>query len=456
MNNAIRRPQIAIMGAIALGVLAGAIGQRQPTAALLLCTAIVAIAGLAILGDRAFPWFIVLVAVAPWYPLISNEATPPAVKQKVLCAAVAAAVLAPWLWSVASGRRRTKPSRSALLLGVLFTGFTVLIYQTLGSVSKMIDSQIVGFLFLGVTFLCARRFVNPRGWPAAAFFGFTVLALLGADAYLSSPGNRVGYFVGYPITYGALVVGLLPAALLFAVRRSRLLAAALVAAGAALLILSESRSSWVAVAVLLIVVVLVQARRGNLRMLAAVVVSGLIVVGLVLSTESLHKIVEQKLSSKITTTQSYTHRLWSYEYATKQIWQHPMLGAGAPGFAAREAANRTSIGVIDNGYLSISVDMGLLGLAGALVPILIALYVLLRCLYTGLAPPLELSLALGVIGMAVVTAFYDSFYWAQIDILLGAMGGVLSVLVHRTAQSEGGREDTAVRRSATLRLLAGR
>jgi hypothetical protein len=29
--------------------------------------------------------------------------------------------------------------------------------------------------------------------------------------------------------------------------------------------------------------------------------------------------------------------------------------------------------------------------------------------------------------MAVVTAFYDSFYWAQIDLLLAAMGGVLSV-----------------------------
>ncbi|MGH2903349.1 MAG: O-antigen ligase family protein [Solirubrobacteraceae bacterium] len=451
MSNAIRRPQIAIVGAIALGLLAGAIGQRQPSTALLLCVGIVAIVGLAMLGDRAFPWFIVVVAVAPWYPLAATEASQQVVKQKVLCAAVAGAVLAPWLWSLAFGSRRTKPNRFALLMGVLFAGFTVLIYETLGSVSMMIDPQIVGFLFLSVAFLCGRRFVDPRGWPAAAFFGFAVLALLGLNAYLSSPGNRVGYFTGYPITYGALIVGLLPATLLFAVRRSRLLAGAVVAGGAALLILSESRSSWVAVAVLLIIVVLVQARRGNVRTLAAVAVSALIVVGLVLGTGSLHKIVEQKLSSKVTSSQSFTHRAWSYGYALEQIAQRPLLGAGAPGFAGKEASDRTSIGAIDNGYLSISVDMGLLGLAGALVPILVALYVLLRCLYMGLAPPLELSLALGVIGIAVVTAFYDSFYWAQLDLLLGAMGGVLSVRVHRI-----GADGTAVRRGATLRLLAGR
>ena len=29
--------------------------------------------------------------------------------------------------------------------------------------------------------------------------------------------------------------------------------------------------------------------------------------------------------------------------------------------------------------------------------------------------------------LPIVTIFYDSFYWAQIDLLLGAMAGVLSV-----------------------------
>jgi O-antigen ligase len=454
MGNAINRPQLALGGAIALGALAGAIAQRQPATALLLCIGIIAIVALATLGERAFPWFIVLVAVAPWYPLVATETSTQVVKQKVLCAAVAAAVLAPWLWSVAAGGRRTKPNRFTLLMGVLFAGFTVLIYQTVGGVSKMIDPQIVGFLFLSVAFLCARRFTDQSGWPAAAFFGFAVLVVLGLNNYLSAPGSRVGYFVGYPITYGALLVGLLPAAVLFAVRRSRLLAGVVIAGGAALMILSESRSSWVAVAVMLILVVLVQMRRGNVRTLAAVTTSALIVVGLVLSTSSLHRIVEQKLSSKLTSSQSFTHRTWSYGYALNQISQRPLLGAGAPGFAGKEASNLTSIGAIDNGYLSVSVDMGLLGLVGVLVPILVALYVLLRCLYWGLAPPLELSLALGIIGVAVVTVFYDSFYWAQLDLLLGAMGGVLSVLVNRMGTAAQAVEGPAGRRGRQLRLLA--
>jgi hypothetical protein len=33
-----------------------------------------------------------------------------------------------------------------------------------------------------------------------------------------------------------------------------------------------------------------------------------------------------------------------------------------------------------------------------------------------------------------VTIFYDSFYWAQIDLLLGAMGGVLSTRVTAIAR----------------------
>jgi O-antigen ligase len=455
MSNLLKRPQLAAATAILVGLLAGAVAERRPSMAVLLALCLFALACLAVLGDRAFPWAIVLVAVLPWYPLVAHEATAPVVKQKILCAAIAAAVLVPWLWSLARGGRRTKPSRRALLLGVLFASFAVVIYQTLGSVSKMIDSQIVGFLLLGVTFLCARRFADPRAWLAPAFAGVVVLALIGFDAYHASPGNRIGYFAGYPITYGALMVGLLPAALVFAYRRSRLLAGALVAAGGALLILSESRSSWVAVAVLLIVVILLQARRGNMRALAGVLASALIVGGLILSTESLHKIVEQKLSSKLTSTQSYTHRAWSYGYAVKQIGSEPLLGAGAPGFSASEAANRTSIGAIDNGYLSISVDMGLVGLLAALIPLLVALYFVARCMYFALAPPMELALALGVIGMGVVTIFYDSFYWAQIDLLLGAMGGVLSVRLAALGPARNPAK-APVGHSPARRLLASR
>jgi O-antigen ligase len=427
--------QAALAGAILLGLIGGALADRKPSTAILLCIVLLGIIALAMLGERAFPWAVVIVAVAPWYPFISESAEAPLVRQKVITSAVAAAPLAPWLWSLALSGRKTRPSRAALLMGVLFAGLAILIYDTLGTVSSMISTGIIGFLFIGVTFLCARRFGQARGWPAAAFTGLLILGLLGADAYLRAPSNRIGYFAGYPITYGALVVGLLPTALLFAYQRSRPLAGAVAAGSAALLIFSESRSSWVAATVMLILAVVLQARAGNFRALAAVVTIAAMLAALVLGTGTLHHIVEKKLAANIVTSQSVTHRQWSYAYALETIGRQPVFGAGAPGFSAREAASKTTIGAIDNGYVSITVDMGFVGLFAALIPIGTAILVLLRCLRLGVTPRLELALALGIVGMATVTAFYDSFYWAQIDLLLGAMGGVLSVRLATIGQA---------------------
>lgn len=438
----------ALLGvAILLGLLGGVLAQRKPSTAVIVCVVMGAVIALAMLGERAFPWAIVIVSVIPWYPLVGEIAEAPVVPQKVLCAAIAAAPLVPWLWSLALGGRRTKPSRGALLMGVLFASMALLIYETLGSLNAIIDSKVVGFVFGGVAFLCARRFSSARGWLGSAFAGLLILGLLGADAYLKSPSNRVGYFVGYPITYGALVVGLLPAGLLFAYQRSRLLAGGLVAGATALLIFSESRSSWVAATVMLVLAVVLQARAGNFRALAAVVTSVVILVGLIVSTGSLSQIVEKKLSSSITSTQSVTHRQWSYGYAFETIGKQPLFGAGAPGFASEESANRTSIGALDNGYLSITVDMGLIGLFAVMIPIGVALRVIGRCLRLGVTPRHELALALGIIGMAIVTIFYDSFYWAQIDLLLGAMGGALSVRL----RTIGGRERAVEGRRAPRR-----
>ncbi len=445
--------RMAAGAAALLGLLAGVLSERERSYALILCVVLFGVIALAMLGDRAFPWALVAVAVAPWYPFVSTVAEPPLVRQKVLCAAIAAAPLAPWLWSLATGGRRTRPSRPALMMGVLYLGLALLIYNSLGSISELIGSGIVGYLGIGVTFLCARRFGRAEGWPAAAFAGLVVLLLLGTAAYRQAPSLRVGSFTGYPITYGALVVGLLPLALLFAYRRSRPLAAALAAASAVLLIFSESRSSWVAVSVMVILVVLLQTRAGNFKTLAALTTVVAIVTALVLGTSSLHHIVEQKLSSKISSTQSVTHREWSYGYALETIGKSPVFGAREPGYSAKEAESKTSIGAIDNGYLSISVDMGLVGLFAAFIPIGVALRTLWRCLRFGRTPALELALALGVIGMAVVTIFYDSFYWAQIDLLLAAMGGILST---RVTAITGDPERVGVRLARTRNRRAWR
>ncbi len=425
--------QAALGGAVLLGALGGLLVHHRPSTAVLLVVCVVAIIGLAMLGDRAFPWAIVIVAVAPWYPYISEVATAPVVKQKVICAAIAAAPLAPWLWSLARGGRRTKPSRWALLLGVLYLGLAILIKEHLSGLSAVIQTGIVGYIFIGVTFLCARRFGTAGDWLAASFAGLVALLAMGAIAYAQDPSNRIGYFTGYPITYGALVSGLLPGGLLFAYQRSRLLAIGVAAATAAMLIFSQSRSSWVAVTVMLMLTALIQARAGNYRALRAIAGGVVVLVALVLSTSSLHRLVEEKLSAKVATSSSVTHREFSYSNGIHAVGQRPLFGAEEPGRSARESASKTTIGAVDNGYLSVAEDMGLVGLIAALIPIGVAVRVLTRCLRFRVTPPYELSLALGIIGMAIVAAFYDSFYWAQLDLLLGAMGGVLSTRVSSIA-----------------------
>jgi O-antigen ligase len=417
---------VLLAGALLVGALCGALVEHKPSTAEIVAVCAGAVIAFAMLGERAFSWAVVIVAVLPWYPFIAESAEAPIVKQEVLCAAIAAAPLAPWLWSLALGGRRTRPSRGALLLGVLSLGLAILVYENLHSLTRLIAAGIVGYLFIGVAFLCARRFGRGQAWLAASFGGLVILGLMGADAYLRAPGNRVGYFTGYPITYGALVVGLMPAGLLFAYGRSRLLTGALAAGIAALLIFSQSRSSWVAVTVVLLVVAIVQARAGNYRALRAIVGAVVVLAALILGTSSLHRIVEEKLAAKQASSQSVTHREWSYGYAIQAIGQQPVFGAEEPGFSANESVQKTAIGAIDNGYLSITVDMGIVGLIAAIIPIGVALLVIGRCMRLGVTPAYELSLALGVLGMAVVAIFYDSFYWAQIDLLFGAMGGILS------------------------------
>jgi O-antigen ligase len=446
---------IVLLGAVAVGLVSGAAVARHPSYAALLAIGVTAFIGLTILGDRAFAWAIVLVAVAPWYPFINEIAAGPRVPQRTLCAAIAAAPLLPWLWSAASERRavRRRPSRRALLYGIVFVCLAISIHESVGSLQPMVESGTFGLLFAGVTFLCARRFADAaETWGPAAFAGLAVLIFMGLLAYGQDPGNRVGYFTGYPITFGALVVGLAPSALVHAAKRSQALALGTGVGAAFVLIVSESRSSWVASVGVLLVLVAFLIRQRRWRALRAVTVLALVAGFAIVSTGSLHGIVERQLSSSIAQSDSVTHRTWSYGYAIGQIRQRPIFGGGAPGFSASQSADLTAIGAVDNGYLSITVDTGFFGLAAVLVPILVALSLLARWLWFAYDPPAEdLALVLGIVGLALVTIFYDSFYWAQIIMLLTAMGGTLSVRRYAFHASQPRRRRPAQRRRPTSR-----
>jgi len=415
-----------LAGALVLGPIAGAMAARKPTVTLLLCLAVAGLFGLAMLGDRAFPWAVVLVVVAPWYPFVGDQALAPRVPQKVLVAAIVAGPVVPWLWSLASRTRRTRPNSVMLLYGLLFAGLGGIVYASVGNVKDMINSQVAGFVLAGFTFLCARRFTDARAWLAACFGGFVALSVMGALAFASAPSTRVGSFVGYGITFGALIVGLLPPALVFAAQRGRTLTIATAMAGAFMLIVSQSRSSWVATLALVLLVMVVLARVGDTRLLGAVGLGTATAIGLIFATGSLHSIVEKRLSSDVGSSEAVTHRAFTYHYGISQIGHRPVFGAAQPGYAAKQVGASTDLAAVDNGYVSIGIDMGLVGLAAVLFPLAMALRVLGRCLRSAITPPLELAMALAVIGMSIVGVFYDIFYWAQIDLLMFAMGGVLS------------------------------
>jgi O-antigen ligase len=431
---ALDRWRIAGIGAgIVVGPLAGALVVRKPSLAIILCLAIVAVVALDVLGDRALPWILMAFVVAPWYPMTAAEVSgtslpPPIVKQSVLCGAIVLAPLLPWLWGIAARPSWTPRSRFAPLFGMLFVSLFVLVYLNKTTFSDLITSGVVGFLFAGVTFLCARRNARAEDWLAPCFAGLMVLILLGFLALAQAPGTRIGAFTGYAITYGALLAGLLPGAVAWAARRSLPLAFLTVALALTMEILSRSRSSWVATLVMLLLVMLLLARRGNVRAFGTVIVSAAIVVGLGLSIGPLHKIISERLNEKKNrNTDSVVHRTWSVSFATGEIRRHPMFGHGQPGFAGKQSGQLTGINAIDNGFLSITVDLGLLGLLAVLTPILFALRMLGSVLLRRRGPPTaELALALGIVGLAVDSAFYDGFYWAQINLLLFAFGGVLS------------------------------
>jgi hypothetical protein len=55
--------------------------------------------------------------------------------------------------------------------------------------------------------------------------------------------------------------------------------------------------------------------------------------------------------------------------------------------------------------------------------------------WTGKVTDAELALALGLIGLLVVTLFFDTFYWPQSAALMYAVSGVLFAC-HQVARSK--------------------
>lgn len=419
--------------AVLIAALAGAVVTRRPELALPGIGAIGFVLVLAVVGDRALAWLVTLGAVLPYFPLYQGLEGEAIVPTPLLPALILLTAAGPFAWSLATKRGGLPPTRGHLLLAA--TALLTLALSLAQAGTDALSSFPSGGFLIGLaTYICARRFPSADAWTAPAVVGLAVLLGWGAAEYSGNPDERIGWFTGYPILYAGLVVTLIPPAMVWAYRRSRALAAVLMAGSVLAIILSETRSAWLALVVMLLLVValLIRSRRAGAVGLLVVALAALATA--IATSSELSETLSTRLSARNLATESVTHRQFSYGYTLDRIQEQPLYGRGVAGALKEDIEQRTGITAADNGFLSLAGDLGVLGLILGLVPVGAAGVTVVRA-WTGKVTDAELALALGLIGLLVVTLFFDTFYWPQSAALMYAVSGVLFAC-HQVARSK--------------------
>jgi O-antigen ligase len=419
--------------AVLIAALAGAAVTRRPELALPGIGAIGFVLVLAVVGDRALAWLVTLGAVLPYFPLYLGLEGEAIVPTPLLPALILLTAAGPFAWSLATKRGGLPPTRGHLLLAA--TALLTLALSLAQAGTDALSSFSSGGFLIGLaTYICARRFPSADAWTAPAVVGLAVLLGWGAAEYTGNPDERIGWFTGYPILYAGLVVMLIPPAMVWAYRRSRALAAVLMAGSVLAIILSETRSAWLALVVMLLLVValLIRSRRAGAVGLLVVALAALATA--IATSSELSETLSTRLSARNLATESVTHRQFSYGYTLDRIREQPLYGRGVAGALKEDIEQRTGITAADNGFLSLAGDLGVLGLMLGLVPVGAAAVTVGRA-WTGKVTDAELALAVGLIGLLVVTLFFDTFYWPQSAALMYAVSGVLFAC-HQVARSK--------------------
>ena len=419
--------------AVLIAALAGAVVTRRPELALPGIGAIGFVLVLAVVGDRALAWLVTLGAVLPYFPLYQGLEGEAIVPTPLLPALILLTAAGPFAWSLATKRGGLPPTRGHLLLAA--TALLTLALSLAQAGTDALSSFSSGGFLIGLaTYICARRFPSADAWTAPAVVGLAVLLGWGAAEYSGNPDERIGWFTGYPILYAGLVVMLIPPAMVWAYRRSRALAAVLMAGSVLAIILSETRSAWLALVVMLLLVValLIRSRRAGAVGLLVVALAALATA--IATSSELSETLSTRLSARNLATESVTHRQFSYGYTLDRIQEQPLYGRGVAGALKEDIEQRTGITAADNGFLSLAGDLGVLGLILGLVPVGAAGVTVVRA-WTGKVTDAELALAVGLIGLLVVTLFFDTFYWPQSAALMYAVSGVLFAC-HQVARSK--------------------
>lgn len=404
--------------------MAGLAVALEPRAALLLVAAQVVAFALVGLRGAALAWLVMIVVALPYYDLQQGSDEAARIPEWLIPGLGFLAVAAPWAWSLARGGRVRRPPAGVLL----FTGVVlILLALSLTTVGVgALAGVLSGAFFAGTAaFLCARRVGRVEDWCPSAAAGLLALLAVAGVAFLAEPEGRLGSFTGYPILFAGLVVGLLPPALAYLYPRSRLLAFALAAASVTALIFSETRSAWLAAAVVLLVGMALLVRFGKASAALLVAMLSLALAALVMSSGALSTIVEERLSEESLAGESVTHRRSVYGYTAEKVLASPVVGERAPGESKAELDLRRGINAADNGFLALASDLGLLGLSIGLVPLVVALRSLRAFSRRAEASFAEISVTLGLVGLCVVTVFFDTYYWLQSSLLLFGFAGAL-------------------------------
>jgi O-antigen ligase len=418
-----RTLRLEYAAALLLALLSGVAVTRRPELALPAIGAAAFVVGVAVLGDRALAWFVTVAAVLPYFPLTIGFEGEAVVPSTLLPALLLLSAAGPFAWSIATKRAELQTTRGHLLIAA--SAVLVLLLSLAQSGTEALTTFPSGGFLVGLaTYICARRFPRPDDWLAPAVVGVAILLGWGAAEFSMNPDERIGWFTGYPILYAGLLVMLLPPALAWSYPRSRPLAAALLGGSVVAVVLSQTRSAWLALVVMLLLVVALLIRRRRAGAVGLLLVAVVAVSAAIASSGELSEVLSTRLSSQDLATSSVTHREFSYGYTLDRVQEDPVFGRGVAGALKEDIEDRTGITAADNGFLSLAGDLGVLGLLLGLVPLAAAVATMAR-VWTEDVSDAELALALGLVGMIVVTLFFDTFYWPQSAVLMYAVSGVL-------------------------------
>lgn len=244
-----------------------------------------------------------------------------------------------------------------------------------------------------------------------------------------------------PIEFGALLTILLPLGLhhaLYGTTRSRLLRWSPAAAMAGALVLSLSRSAYIGLVVALVVLLLgwPSRRRWQLMGLCA---AGVLVVAVV-SPRLLRAV--RSMFATAQEDPSISSRTDSYDVVWQFFLNAPWFGRGPGTFLPKYR-------ILDNNYLGLLINVGLVGLlafVGLLLTAVVLLLVHRRRWARESSRDLALALVAGILAGAVSLAFFDGFAFPMtmgtLFLTLGLAGALVRVHREPPAESITGRVDT--------------